>query len=428
MRVALASAGSTGDIAPFTGVAAELRQRGHQVVMTAQEDVAGLVTAAGVECAVIPGRARVVQDHTPGRGVVGQLQSLGWLAEMGRRYAEPTARALYDIVDGADVILFSPLMLLGLHIAEAKRIPSLGLYLQPLLPTRAYPPSMLGLPSLGGPLNRMVGEWFVDAAPRQYWPLVRTLRSESGLTPLRGPRQHRLETLRRGWPALQGWSRHVVPPAPDQVSNVRTVGYCWPSTGASWTPPSELESYLAEGPAPVVVGFGSAPVGDPVALRDTVLAAARRAGLRLVIQAGWAELGEVGRHSDDVYVSGYVPHEWLLPRAAALVHACGAGTTAAALRAGIPAVAVPVMMDQPFWARRLYELGVSPRPLSITGLTEDGLYDAFRTVTSDAGYLVRAQALAAQIATEDGNGSVADAVEQVGNAGWSDSMGTRERS
>jgi len=142
-----------------------------------------------------------------------------------------------------------------------------------------------------------------------------------------------------------------------------------------------------------------------------VMGAARRAGLRLVLQAGWAGLDEEGRRSDDMYVSGYVPHEWLLPRATALVHACGAGTTAACLRAGIPAVAVPVMMDQPFWARRLYELGVSPRPLSIPALTEDRLYEAFRAVTADATYRARSTELAALIATEDGNGTVADAVE-----------------
>jgi UDP:flavonoid glycosyltransferase YjiC (YdhE family) len=112
-----------------------------------------------------------------------------------------------------------------------------------------------------------------------------------------------------------------------------------------------------------------------------------------------------------MYVSGHLPHEWLLPHAAALVHACGAGTTAAGLRAGIPAVAVPVMMDQPFWARRLYELGVSPRPLSIPVLTEDRLYEALRAVTIGPGYRDRAVELAALIATEDGNGAVADAVE-----------------
>jgi UDP:flavonoid glycosyltransferase YjiC (YdhE family) len=146
-------------------------------------------------------------------------------------------------------------------------------------------------------------------------------------------------------------------------------------------------------------------------LRDTVVGAARRAGVRLVLQAGWAGMGEEGRRSDDVYVSGHVPHEWLLPQAAALVHACGAGTTAAGLRAGIPAVAVPVMMDQPFWARRLYELGVAPRPLTIPTLTEDRLYEAFRAVTTDGSYRARAAELAGLIALEDGNGAVADAVE-----------------
>ncbi|MFI5891315.1 glycosyltransferase [Actinoplanes sp. NPDC051513] len=103
---------------------------------------------------------------------------------------------------------------------------------------------------------------------------------------------------------------------------------------------------------------------------------------------------------------GEVPHSWLFPRMAAVVHHAGAGTTAAGLRAGVPAVAVPVLADQPFWARRLHDLGVAPRPIPMPALTADALAAALRQVTANPHFAARAQALSARIAEEDGAASL----------------------
>jgi UDP:flavonoid glycosyltransferase YjiC (YdhE family) len=137
---------------------------------------------------------------------------------------------------------------------------------------------------------------------------------------------------------------------------------------------------------------------------EIVLAAVRRAGVRAVVQAGWAGLAVAG---DDVLSIGEAPHDWLMPRTAAVVHHAGAGTTAAGLRAGVPAVAVPVLADQPFWARRLHALGAAPRPVPLPELTADALAAALREVTTTPSYTARARALARRLAVEDGTARVA---------------------
>jgi UDP:flavonoid glycosyltransferase YjiC (YdhE family) len=125
-----------------------------------------------------------------------------------------------------------------------------------------------------------------------------------------------------------------------------------------------------------------------------------------VLQAGWSGLAAgVG---DDVLGIGEAPHEWLFPRMAAVVHHAGAGTTAAGLRAGVPALAVPVLADQPFWARRLHRLGAAPPPIPMSRLTADSLTSALRAVTSDPHYAARAQALSARIRAEDGAAPILD--------------------
>src|SRR5258708_27730457 len=87
---------------------------------------------------------------------------------------------------------------------------------------------------------------------------------------------------------------------------------------------------------------------------ETVLAAIKKSGQRAVLASGWGGLaGEEGAQSNQIFLLRHAPHDWLFPRMSAAVHHGGAGTTAAAVRAGIPSLIVPSYGDQPFWARCL---------------------------------------------------------------------------
>ncbi|ROR46922.1 UDP-glucoronosyl/UDP-glucosyl transferase [Kitasatospora cineracea] len=91
---------------------------------------------------------------------------------------------------------------------------------------------------------------------------------------------------------------------------------------------------------------------------------------------------------------------------AAVVHHAGAGTTAAGLRAGVPAVPVPVMADQPFWASRLHALGVAPGPLPFQDLNAGALGEAITTCLSEPAHRRRAAELSLRIAAENGTAAV----------------------
>jgi UDP:flavonoid glycosyltransferase YjiC (YdhE family) len=97
-----------------------------------------------------------------------------------------------------------------------------------------------------------------------------------------------------------------------------------------------------------------------------------------------------------------VPHSWLLPQVAAVVHHGGAGVTAAALRAGVPSVVVPVFGDQTFWAERVHALGVAPHPIPRRHLTSHNLAAAMQQAIADPTLRARCQPLAASLQAEDG--------------------------
>ncbi|GAA2294073.1 hypothetical protein GCM10010234_39510 [Streptomyces hawaiiensis] len=207
---------------------------------------------------------------------------------------------------------------------------------------------------------------------------------------------------------LHGFSERVVPRPKDWRPGLEVAGYWWPHDTRAL--PGAVEEFLAAGPPPVFVGLGSATVPDAEHLSAEIVRALRTAGLRGIIQRGWAGLAA---RDDDVITVGDVPHALLFPRTAAVVHHAGAGTTAAGLRAGVPTVPVPVQFDGGFWAARLVALGTAPCAVPLRHLTAASLAPALRRATSDQHHRLRAQELARGLAEEDGVAPVLAALDRL---------------
>jgi sterol 3beta-glucosyltransferase len=444
VRVLIITSGSTGDVAPYTGVAAYLRDAGLEVTLATHEAFRELATRAGVAFEPIPGDLRAVLPQAHGQDGTSSgtdPRALLKLMSLARPHIEALAGGMARVTDRVrpDALLLSTLVApLGYQLAEAYGIPAAGLFPQPLHPTRAFGSVLVGGRSFGAWGNLAFGH-LVDAAARtMYTRAVRDLRRSLGL------RSRSLRTLEHaqvaGHPTFHGFSEAVVPRPADWPPQLRVTGYWWPARPADWQPSNELTAFLAAGPPPVQIGFGSMAPGQGSRLTEIVLDAVRRTGVRAILQAGWSGLATAPpapeawgfpltqtaalptqpphpqawgipptqtaalptQLDEDVLSVGEVPHEWLFPQVAAVVHHAGAGTTAAALRAGVPAIAVPVLADQPFWARRLHVLGVAPRPVPMSSLTADRLAASIRAVGNDPHYAARAKAVSARIRAEDG--------------------------
>lgn len=133
-------------------------------------------------------------------------------------------------------------------------------------------------------------------------------------------------------------------------------------------------------------------------------------GRRAVVHSGWAELAQ-GVVSENVLVVGSVPHSWLFPRVAAVVHHGGAGTTAAAFRAGVPSVVVPFHGDQPFWARLTEQLGVGTKPIPRSKLTAPRLAACIEQALSSESMRRNAAELRKRVQAEDGVGRAVRIIE-----------------
>ncbi|MGW4097659.1 glycosyltransferase [Mycobacterium sp. NPDC004974] len=410
--IAIIAIGSHGDVAPLTGVGARLQRAGHRVIVVAYQAFAELVSGCGLE---FRGLADDLDDTSSDLSDVSARQAAkamaAFLSPRGMRVlGERVLAAVRD--EPLDALLLSPFAELAGHpLADALSVPAIGVRLQPLSATADYPPAVLGAWTAGRFGNRAaarIGEAMIDGL---YGRAVNHFRAQLGLptVPARVLRHRRTDAR---WPILYGYSPAVLPRPADWRPGIDVVGYWWPERATGWQPPSELVEFLDAGPPPVVIGFGSTVNSGAEAQRLSTLVAqaVRDAGARAVIQAGWAGLDFCG---NDVIAVGEIPHDWLFAKAAAVVHHCGAGTAAAGLRAGVPAIATPSPYgDQPFWARRLFALGVSPRPIPQRRLTTDNLSQAIRDVLTDNGFRDRATRMAAAIAAGDGSERVLTTVEK----------------
>ncbi|MFF9091014.1 glycosyltransferase [Streptomyces sp. NPDC014991] len=401
MRILIATAGSRGDVAPYTGLGAELCRAGYDVALATTDTFAPLVRDAGLEFRSLPADTRVRGGVTGKRELMHTAAA--FITELGQGFA--------DVMDDrTDLLLLSTTTApLGWHLTEATGIPSLGVYLQPTAPTGDFPPMVTGSRSLGRLANRATGCFALRMADRVYEQAVAALRHRLELPPA-SPSEIRRRQEQANWPILHGFSTVLVPRPSDWRSGLDVVGNWWPHHDAAERLPTDLEDFLRAGSRPVLIGFGSMAAGDGERLSEIAVRALRRAGLRGILQAGSAGLAADG---DDVLTIGDVPHALLFPRLAAVVHHGGAGTSAAALRAGVPAVTVPVTADQPFWAGRLAALGAATDPIPFRSLTAERLADSLDQVVKQQAHSRAAARAAEHLVTENGARQALETIQQL---------------
>jgi UDP:flavonoid glycosyltransferase YjiC (YdhE family) len=205
---------------------------------------------------------------------------------------------------------------------------------------------------------------------------------------------------------LHGYSAHVSPRPSDWPDQHHITGYWFnPSPSAKLT--GEVEHFLTQNEEAVYIGFGVGSLKHPQKMLGMIEHALAQTNLHAIVL--WPQPMQP---NDRILFVRDVAHEALLahPSVRAAVHHGGAGTTAQALRAGVPSFVLPAMADQYFWGGRVAALGAGPKPVPQHALTIQHLVDGLRSTTQDQGMKKRAQALGEQIGNEDGIERAADVV------------------
>lgn len=417
VKIVIVTAGSLGDTAPYIGLGARLKAAGHEVAVAAQSAFESTIVASGLEFRRMPGDVRALLASPDGQQMHrarSWLEALPATLRFARKLLAEVAEGIVEATRGAELLLLHRIVLMhGRLVAQAMGIPFLVCELFPsgLVPTSEFLPAGLRAPSLGSLGNRVVyGLLRAIAETQRCEDVLHDFHDRLEL-----PRTSPSDLYRRlrseRWPVYHAFSSFVVPRPKDWPPHAEVVGYFWPRP-PDFHVPNKLIDFLSAGPPPVFVGLGSLVPEESERVSALLLEALRRARVRAVVQAGWGGL-VVDERRDDVLCIGEAPHEWLFPRVRAVVHAAGAGVTAASLRAGVPSVCVPAMNDQFFWAERLKRVGASPGWLRFQDLSPTSLALLLRGALADPSYARAARRASQAVRAEDGAGRIVEVVAEI---------------
>jgi MGT family glycosyltransferase len=398
MRVTIPAIGSRGDVQPFIALAQGLAHAGHTVTLASHPVMKALVESHGAAFRPIGpdiDLARRVADirQSSRSAMAGLVHAMRFSFDM----LQQSHGDILALFRDADLVVVSAQSAAGKNEADLLSLPYLSVTLMPWAIPWDDPRRALWRRAAHGLLDRLVS--LITTRP------LNRLRRELGLSPVgrEGFTSLRLNLVPVS-PAVYEANPHWEP-------RHRVVGYWFAQDPAGWKPPDDLLAFLEAGEPPVAVNLGAMSLGDG-GTRQTVslfVDAIHQAGVRVIIQ-GWDSLIGQLNLPPTIHAAGSMPHNWLLPRCAALVHHGGFGTTSAGLRAGIPALVIPHIADQFFWAKRVHELGVGPKPIRRPKVTATALAASLHDLVRSHHLRTAASSLGAQIRAETG---VEEAVRQI---------------
>ena len=410
MKIAILTYGSQGDVEPFIALGHRFCSAGHQVRLAGPEAYQARFELKEIEYIPLPGEpGQLVQDLVD-RARMNRIQMFRSMS----RFVIPLAVQVFErsraACQGADLILHSFLLTsTGIGLGKEQGTPTISAQLFPVFSTTSAfsAPTFPELP-LGGwyrqLTHRLVSRTFMWGSRFLY---QRVRKNNPFLPELT---EWIPGDLGNGKiPILYGFSPHVVPRPSDWGRNTHLTGYWVLEKDHEREPSEAIKNFLQAGPAPITIAFGSTRSSKLGEIRRKLITAAAQINQRLILVS---EQTDPGLISPEVLQVEYCPYNWLFKRSAAIIHHGGAGTTARGLMAGVPNIILPFTSDQPFWGRRVSELGAGPKPLPPRNLTIEGLTRAIDQALNDQEMREHADRISKQLSGEDGTSQALNVIEE----------------
>jgi len=352
--ILLCTIGSAGDVYPFIGIGQELKKRGFRV---------GLITSQYFEAQALGAGLEFI-----GLGSTEDYQSIIqdpdlWSPDKGfkvfaERVVFPIMEPAYQNITGFDpsqTILIAQGQFFAAHIAHEKLgFPFITVHLQPAAFRSVYEFPLIPI-SLPPFVIRGVFS-LIDALllDKLFAPNINRFRQSLGLPAIKKIFGGWMHSPQKNLGLFPEWFAQPQRDWPPQTQLTSFVYY--DQQDGNEELPKELENFLNAGSAPIIFTAGTAMKHGSQFFLDCI-EACQKLGQRGVLLTQHpeqlpAELPEGIQHF------AYLPFSQILPRALALVHHGGIGTTAQAIAAGIPQVIRPMAHDQPDTAARIEKLGI----------------------------------------------------------------------
>ncbi|HEX2973324.1 MAG TPA: nucleotide disphospho-sugar-binding domain-containing protein, partial [Tepidisphaeraceae bacterium] len=397
-RIVLPTFGSLGDLHPYIAIALGLRSRGHEAILATSACYQKKIEALGLGFRPI----RPDSDFATDPAVMRRFMAFRWgLLRVGRELLGPAMRQMYkDVLRAAmdaDLLVSHPLTgYVTRLVAEKTGIPWASTMITPLgflsaydLPIICFAPTLCHAVRFLGPQCSVPLTWLFKRSTRFLAKPWYRLRAEVGLPPT--SETNPLIDSHSPALVLALFSKVLADQQPDWPAKTVLTGFPVHDQDGEAALPAALSHFLEDGPPPLVFTLACSAATVAGSFFEYSVAAAKRLGRRAVLVTGRQACSLPSLLPDGVIACDYAPFSQLFPRAAAVVHPGGSGTTGLAMRAGIPMLVVPYAHEHPDNAYRAVRLGIA-RHLARHRYTPERAADELRHLLDDPAYAHRAAA------------------------------------
>lgn len=408
MKIAIAAWGTTGDVYPVLALAERLLQREHHVRVCAPSIYKDKILDIGADFYEVGVAFDLAEFHQTMDTVMAMRDPMAPLLLIAKegilRRGEKWYNDCLVATEGYDLVICHSIDIPGQEAAIRNGLPWL---------TVTYCPGFIKIPDNALYLFPNWSRTFNAIV----WKLIR-LRLRYAV----GPLFNQFITSVGGKPRATVASDEMYSPHLNLIAASPTL--CSPAnfppnhkfTGVwylaqpDYVPPSDLTDFLADGPPPIVITFGSMGGSNSRETTNILIDAVKLTKQRAIIQAGWGLLGAQDA-GENIFCTEYVPHQWLFPQISCVVHHGGAGTTASVCRAKVPSIVVPHFGDQFYWGKLLFDLGAAPKSLNRRNLTAKRLAQRIEQVLTTPSITEKVEMLGTRMESEDGLTTAVDLIE-----------------
>ena len=399
----------------------QLKSLGYRVCIATHNNFESFVKSKGLEFALIAGNYQELLGSESGLNL---LEGKGEFRLVGDDLLFQQLKDSYQAAIGSDGLIVFPLSSFGYHIAEKLNIPCIFSSFIPVTSTGEFPFLRFDLQptsKLFSPLNRFSYFLVTLLSWQSERKIINKFRQEIlQLSPINilgvkyrrnAPKNFKSQDI----PILYQYSPNVIPSPRDwNQDNTFVTGNWFLEETQQFSPSQELENFLDNGSQPIYIGFGSMVFREPEKYLKLIVEAVKRTKQRAIIATSWLGMHESSLDNESILIlDGYVPHGWLFEKTKVLIHHGGSGTSASALKSGVPQIIIPFFADQPAWGNQLVKLGVASASIPVQQLDAEKLVDAISTAVNNSQLQQKAQEIARLMAQEAGARVAAEEVENL---------------
>lgn len=402
-KILLHPIGSRGDIQPLVALGQHLQKSGYEIRVAGSPNGRTMAEQYGLSFYPIGTDMRSLLEEAR-KSVSNPIRLFRYIFSIFGDLINEQFNEIEEHIQWADKVIMGGVTFAGISVCEAYNKPFHYMVYCP----QVAPSATLGLPFI----PYKTPKWFNRIA---IWGFIKLFhfggakhinrqRKKLSIPPVKDISRVALPTKN-----LLFASDEIIAPIPADLKPAISSGFFYLPQKQPLA--KDLCDFIAAGTPPIYVGFGSMTDPKPKRTTKMLLEAAKKTGVRLVINQGWAGLGKTQMPSY-AYVVQSVSHHLLFPQMAGILHHGGAGTTAAASLSGSPQTIIPHLLDQYYWAQQIDKCEVGPKSCWKIRLTTKRLQRIFSQMTNPI-YKQNAKKIGEHLRARNGLKEAQNALEAV---------------